>query len=330
MELRLDRLTKQFGSAIAVDRLSATLTPGVYGLLGANGAGKTTLMRMICDVLKPTSGSVVWNGTPIERLGERYRSVLGYLPQDFGYYPDFSALDFMLYLSALKGLDSKAAKRRSMELLDLVGLKSVAKRKVKTFSGGMKQRLGIAQAVINDPQVLVLDEPTAGLDPKERVRFRNLISALAQDKVVILSTHIVSDVEYIADEILVMRAGQIVASGTVEEILAQVTGVVWECAVTPREADIMSARMAVGNVRYDHAGMAIVRIVSDTAPHSSARLVEPTLEDVYLYIFQEGSESHGDGSSDSYHRARTTSKSFMSQENRPHDSRNARRGGYRG
>ena len=298
MELRLDRLTKQFGSAIAVDRLSATLTPGVYGLLGANGAGKTTLMRMICDVLKPTSGSVVWNGTPIEQLGERYRSVLGYLPQDFGYYPDFSALDFMLYLSALKGLDSKAAKRRSMELLDLVGLKSVAKRKVKTFSGGMKQRLGIAQAVINDPQVLVLDEPTAGLDPKERVRFRNLISALAQDKVVILSTHIVSDVEYIADEILIMRAGQIVASGTVEEILARVSGVVWECAVTPREADVMSARMAVGNVRYDHAGMAIVRIVSDTSPHSSARLVEPTLEDVYLYIFQEGSESHGDGFSD--------------------------------
>ena len=233
MELKLDRLTKQFGSAIAVDRLSATLTPGVYGLLGANGAGKTTLMRMICEVLKPTSGSVVWNGVPIERLGERYRSVLGYLPQDFGYYPDFTALDFMLYLSALKGLDSKAAKRRSMELLDLVGLAGVAKRKVKTFSGGMKQRLGIAQAVINDPQVLVLDEPTAGLDPKERVRFRNLISALAQDKVVILSTHIVSDVEYIADEILIMRAGQIVATGTVEEILAQVSGVVWECAVTP-------------------------------------------------------------------------------------------------
>lgn len=315
MELRLDRLTKQFGSAIAVDRLSATLTPGVYGLLGANGAGKTTLMRMICDVLKPTSGSVVWNGTPIERLGERYRSVLGYLPQDFGYYPDFSALDFMLYLSALKGLDSKAAKRRSMELLDLVGLKSVAKRKVKTFSGGMKQRLGIAQAVINDPQVLVLDEPTAGLDPKERVRFRNLISALAQDKVVILSTHIVSDVEYIADEIFIMRAGQIVASGTVEEILAQVSGVVWECAVTPREADVMSARMAVGNVRYDHAGMAIVRIVSDTAPHSSARLVEPTLEDVYLYIFQEGSES--------------TPSDFV-RPNSHAKPRNARRGGHRG
>ena len=315
MELKLDRLTKQFGSAIAVDRLSATLTPGVYGLLGANGAGKTTLMRMICDVLKPTSGSVVWNGVPIERLGERYRSVLGYLPQDFGYYPDFTALDFMLYLSALKGLDSKAAKRRSMELLDLVGLAGVAKRKVKTFSGGMKQRLGIAQAVINDPQVLVLDEPTAGLDPKERVRFRNLISALAQDKVVILSTHIVSDVEYIADEILIMRAGQIVATGTVEEILAQVSGVVWECAVTPREADAMSARMAVGNVRYDHNGMAVVRIVSDVPPHESGRLVEPTLEDVYLYIFQEGSE---DASGD-FDRPRSHT-----------NPRSARRGGRRG
>lgn len=315
MELKLDRLTKQFGSAIAVDRLSATLTPGVYGLLGANGAGKTTLMRMICDVLKPTSGSVVWNGGPIERLGERYRSVLGYLPQDFGYYPDFTALDFMLYLSALKGLDSKAAKRRSMELLDLVGLAGVAKRKVKTFSGGMKQRLGIAQAVINDPQVLVLDEPTAGLDPKERVRFRNLISALAQDKVVILSTHIVSDVEYIADEILIMRAGQIVATGTVEEILAQVSGVVWECAVTPREADAMSARMAVGNVRYDHNGMAVVRIVSDVPPHESGRLVEPTLEDVYLYIFQEGSE---DASGD-FARPRSHT-----------NPRSARRGGRRG
>lgn len=299
MELKLDRLTKQFGSAIAVDRVSATFASGVYGLLGANGAGKTTLMRMICDVLRPTSGSVVWNGTPVEQLGERYRSVLGYLPQDFGYYPNFTALDFMLYLSALKGLDSKAAKRRSMELLDLVGLKDVAKRKVKTFSGGMKQRLGIAQAVINDPKVLVLDEPTAGLDPKERVRFRNLISALSQEKVVILSTHIVSDVEYIADEIFIMRAGQIITTGTVEEILGQVSGVVWECTVTPREADSMSLRMAVGNVRYDHNGMAVVRLVSETPPHRNARPVEPTLEDVYLYLFREQSESAGNSALES-------------------------------
>ena len=315
MELKLDRLTKQFGSAIAVDRVNATFAPGVYGLLGANGAGKTTLMRMICDVLRPTSGSVIWNGSPIERLGERYRNVLGYLPQDFGYYPNFTALGFMRYLSALKGLDAKAAKQRSEELLDLVGLKSVAKRKIKAFSGGMKQRLGIAQAVINDPKVLVLDEPTAGLDPKERVRFRNLISALSQDKVVILSTHIVSDVEYIADKILIMRAGQIITTGTVEEILRQVSGVVWECMVTPREADVLSARMAVGNVRYDHNGMAVVRLVTETPPHRSARPVEPTLEDVYLYLFQEQS---GDMSKSSLGAFEDSNQ------------RGARRGGRRG
>lgn len=292
MELKLDRLTKQFGSAIAVDRVSATFQPGVYGLLGANGAGKTTLMRMICDVLRPTSGSVLWNRSPIERLGADYRNILGYLPQDFGYYPDFSALDFMLYLSVLKGLSGRTAKRRSMELLRMVGLETVSKRKVKTFSGGMKQRLGIAQAVINDPKVLVLDEPTAGLDPKERVRFRNLISSLAQDKVVILSTHIVSDVEYIADEILVMRAGTIVTTGTVKEIVDDIRGFVWECSVTPQEANTMASRMNVGNLHYDRNGMAVVRIVSNTCPHAQAHPAEPTLEDVYLYLFNEQS---GDG-----------------------------------
>lgn len=292
MELKLDRLTKQFGSAIAVDRVSATFQPGVYGLLGANGAGKTTLMRMICDVLKPTSGSVLWNGSSIERIGANYRDVLGYLPQDFGYYPDFTALDFMLYLAALKGLEGRAAKRRSLALLNLVGLKNVSKRKIRTFSGGMKQRLGIAQAVINDPKVLVLDEPTAGLDPKERVRFRNLISSLAQDKIVILSTHIVSDVEYIADEILVMRDGAIVTTGTVEQIVAGVRGCVWKCTVDPREANAMAARMNVGNLHYDRNGMAVMRVVSDARPHVQAQPVEPTLEDVYLYLFNEQS---GDG-----------------------------------
>lgn len=289
MELKLDRLTKQFGSAIAVDRVSAVFQPGVYGLLGANGAGKTTLMRMICDVLKPTSGSVLWNENRIERLGADYRSILGYLPQDFGYYPDFTALDFMLYLSALKGFDGRAAKRRSLELLNMVGLKSVSKQKIRMFSGGMKQRLGIAQAVINDPQVLVLDEPTAGLDPKERVRFRNLISSLAQDKIVILSTHIVSDVEYIADEILVMRDGVIVTTGTIEQIVTGIRGCVWECVVTPQEANTMATRMNVGNIHYDRSGMAVVRLVSDVRPHAQAQPAEPTLEDVYLYLFNERS-----------------------------------------
>ncbi|MEC4293970.1 ABC transporter ATP-binding protein [Adlercreutzia shanghongiae] len=300
MELKLDRLTKQFGAAIAVDRVSAAFSPGVYGLLGANGAGKTTLMRMICDVLKPTSGSVIWNGGPIERLGADYRALLGYLPQDFGYYPDFTALDFMLYLSSLKGIDGRMAKRRSMDLLDMVGLADVCKRKIRTYSGGMKQRLGIAQAVINDPKVLVLDEPTAGLDPKERVRFRNIISSFAQDKIVILSTHIVSDVEYIADEILMMRAGSIVMTGTVAQIVADIRGTVWECGVTPQEASAMAASMNVGNLHYDRGGMAVVRLVSDTRPHPRARLVEPTLEDVYLHLF---SEQSGDASGErgAYH-----------------------------
>lgn len=310
MELELDRLTKQFGSAIAVDRVSASFQPGVYGLLGANGAGKTTLMRMICDVLKPTSGSVLWNGSPTERIGADYRATLGYLPQDFGYYPDFTALDFMLYLSALKGIDRRAAKRRSINLLNMVGLKDVSKRKIRTFSGGMKQRLGIAQAVINDPKVLVLDEPTAGLDPKERVRFRNLISSLAQDKIVILSTHIVSDVEYIADEILVMRSGSIVTTGTVAQIVDGIRGCVWECIVNPHEADTMAARMNVGNLHYDRSGMAVVRLVCDGRPHPRAKVVEPTLEDVYLYLFNEQSGDAGDqiGVADATRAARNSTR----------------------
>ena len=239
--------------------------------------------------MRPTSGSVLFGGIPTDQLGDGYRARLGYLPQDFGYYPDFTACDFMMYLASLKGLTAQQAKVRTRELLEVVGLAEAAKRKVKTFSGGMKQRLGIAQAVLNDPSVLVLDEPTAGLDPKERVRFRNLISSLAQDKIVILSTHIVSDVEYIADEILVMRAGGIVTTGTVDEITGDIRGCVWECAVTPREADAMSASLTVGNIHYAQDGSAIVRVVAQQRPHPSARTVEPTLEDVYLYLFQEQS-----------------------------------------
>lgn len=287
MELKLDRLTRQFGSKIAVDRVSEVFTPGVYGLLGANGAGKTTLMRMICDVLKPTSGSILLDGTSIDRLGDNYRAQLGYLPQDFGYYPEFSAYDFMMYLAYLKGLNSHSAKLRTHELLDIVGLQRASKQKIQTFSGGMKQRLGIAQAVLNDPSILVLDEPTAGLDPKERVRFRNLISALAQDKIVILSTHIVSDVEYIANQILIMRDGSIITTGTVEEIISKIKGNVWECTAAQSEADALAMQMTVGNIHYDHNGMAIVRLVSESRPHQNALAVEPTLEDAYLYLFQE-------------------------------------------
>ena len=205
MELLVDRLTKHYGSKIAVDQVSATLKPGVYGLLGANGAGKTTFMRMLCAVLESTSGEVFLDGKGILAMGADYRNVLGYLPQDFGYYPGYTAMEFLMYISALKGIPKNIAQKRSEELLGEVGLSDVANKKVKTFSGGMKQRIGIAQALLNNPDILILDEPTSGLDPKERVRFRNLLSDYAGDKIVILSTHIVSDIEAIADEIMLMK-----------------------------------------------------------------------------------------------------------------------------
>lgn len=211
MELAIDRLTKQYQNKIAVDRISLRLNTGIYGLLGANGAGKTTLMRMICGILKPTSGTITFDGIDVSE--ESYRAILGYLPQDFGYYPEFTGEDFLLYMAALKGVRKPQAKRKAVELLELVSLRDVAKKKIKTYSGGMKQRLGIAQALLNQPKVLVLDEPTAGLDPKERVRFRDLIKGLGKDSIVLLSTHIVSDIEHIADDILMMKSGQLIYQG---------------------------------------------------------------------------------------------------------------------
>ena len=219
MELVLDRVSKQYGNKIAVDRISTVFRPGVIGLLGANGAGKTTLMRMICGILRPTGGTICFkDGSALDASEELYRDALGYLPQDFGYYPDFTGKDFLMYLAALKGLDKHTAGRKCAELLRVVSLESAAGKKIKTYSGGMKQRLGIAQAVLNDPKILVLDEPTAGLDPKERVRFRNLIAELGKDSIVILSTHIVSDVEHIADRFLMMKDGQFIYDGTLEGI----------------------------------------------------------------------------------------------------------------
>ena len=287
MELTLDRLTREFGPKIAVDRLSASFAPGVYGLLGANGAGKTTLMRMVCGVLRPTSGEVRYDGVPVERMGDAYRALLGYLPQDFGYYPEFTALDFMEYMAALKGLDRRVARDRSLALLEHVGLAGEERRRIRTFSGGMRQRLGIAQAMLNDPEVLVLDEPTAGLDPKERVRFRNLIAGFARDKIVLLSTHIVSDVEHIADEILVMRAGAVVLAGPPAELVAEVRGKVWEAAVPAAQAEEIEARLCASNVRYLDGGRALVRYVADAPEVAGSESAEPSLEDLYLYVFRD-------------------------------------------
>ena len=211
MELIIDRLTKQYQNKIAVDRISLKLHQGVYGLLGANGAGKTTLMRMICGILKPTSGRVSFDNHDVTT--EEYRSELGYLPQDFGYYPEFTGMDFLLYMAALKGLDKSYAKRKASRLLQVVSLQDESTKKIKTYSGGMKQRLGIAQALLNDPKILILDEPTAGLDPKERVKFRDLIAELGKESIVLLSTHIISDIEHIADIVLILKDGQLIYEG---------------------------------------------------------------------------------------------------------------------
>ena len=211
MELVLEKVTKQYSQKTAAGNISVTLKPGVIGLLGANGAGKTTLMRIICGVLNPTEGSVSFDGIDVSE--EMYRDALGYLPQDFGYYPTFTGRDFLMYMAALKGLSKSEAKRKCEELLKKVNLEKEAGKKIKSYSGGMKQRLGIAQALLNDPKILILDEPTAGLDPKERVRFRNMIAEVGKDSIVLLSTHIVSDIEHIADRVLIMKDGRIIWDG---------------------------------------------------------------------------------------------------------------------
>lgn len=289
MELKIDRVTKQYKNKIAVDRITETLNNGVYGLLGENGAGKTTLMRMICGILEPTNGEIKLDGKEILSMGEEYRDLLGYLPQDFGYYPNFTAMEFMRYIASLKDLNRCYAKQRSKELLALVGLENEMKHKIKTFSGGMRQRLGIAQALLNDPKILILDEPTAGLDPKERVRFRKLIADLGKNRIVLLSTHIVSDVEAIADKLFIMKRGQMLSSGTVAELEKQIAHKVWIYTGTEDEAEEIAEKYLVGNMHH-YEGNTEYRIISEQQPFDTAVEVRGTLEDLYLYYFKEAFE----------------------------------------
>lgn len=289
-ELRLEQISKEYKGKKAVNNISVTFTYGVYGLLGENGAGKTTLMRMICGLLQKSNGKILCDGTEIEKMGGSYRRLLGYLPQDFGYYPDYSAWRFLMYMAALKALPQDYAKKKVSELLELVNLTDVKDKKLKTFSGGMLKRIGIAQALLNEPEILILDEPTSGLDPKERVRFRNIISSLGKDRIIILSTHIVSDIEYIADKIIMMKKGNIAAFGTAADIMKPIEQAVWEYVVSQQDAESLSQNCLVSNLKNTKQGV-LLRMISDSIPAKDAVNVPPTLEDAYLYHLSAPSEA---------------------------------------
>ncbi len=286
MQLQIRNLSKIYGDKKAVNNVNLTLTNGVYGLLGANGAGKSTFMKMLCDIQTSSSGKITLNEKNIKVLGEKYREKIGYLPQNFSYYPDFTVFDFLMYVSSLKGLEKSKAVKKSKELIDIVGLKAKEKEKMKNLSGGMKQRVGIAQAMLNEPQILILDEPTAGLDPKERVNFRNLISAFSKDRIVILSTHIVSDIEYIAEKIILMKDGEILHFGKPNEITSEIDNYVFECTVPSSEVDRYTSEFNVANLKNIDNNRTILRIVSNKAPMPNAQRVNANLEDLYLYYFR--------------------------------------------
>ena len=286
MELTISDLTKDFGSFRAVDQVTFTMHRGVYGLLGVNGAGKTTLMRMLTTLIHPTGGEIRWDGQDVFRMDSAYRKLLGYLPQDFGYYPDFSIYDYLMYIASIKGIRPAAAKQRALRLLKQVGLSQAGHKKMKTLSGGMKRRVGIAQAMLNDPKILILDEPTAGLDPNERIRFRNLISELSEDRIVLLSTHIVSDIEYIASEILLMKDGRITLSGTAEEVIASMPERIWLFSVPREQVDRYLAAYRVSNLKTTPTG-ATLRVLSAECPAIGAVETAATLEDVFLHYFGE-------------------------------------------
>lgn len=292
MKLELDDLTKIFGDFTAVNHISLTMTNGVYGLLGVNGAGKTTFMRMLCTLLKPTTGTICCNGKDIFKMDSEYRKLLGYLPQEFGFYPEFSVQDYLLYIAALKGIPPAAAKKRVKELITKVGLSKAAHKKMKKLSGGMKRRAGIAQAMLNNPKILILDEPTAGLDPNERIRFRNLISELSEERLVLLSTHIVSDLEYIANEIWLMKDGELMHKGTAEEIINSMPETVWECFAEKNMVGDLMRQYKISNMKTEPNGV-ILRIISKERPLVNAKKAEASLEDVFLYYFgeKEGDEN---------------------------------------
>ena len=300
MELKIESISKSYGATKALDNFSAVLTPGVYALLGPNGSGKTTLMHILTDNLKADSGTVLYSdGTGesqnVRNMGEEFREKLGFMPQYPGMYPNFTAKQFLQYVAALKGVGENEKKRirnaqiekQITEILDELELSDVAHRRIGTFSGGMKQRLALAQAVLGNPKILILDEPTAGLDPKQRIAVRNYISRISQDKIVIIATHVVSDIEFIAKEIIMLRKGKIVNMASPQDLLRELDGKVWEVCVEQDQIADMQSNFAVTNIATSekHAGKAVLRVLSDAQPTEDAVILAPTLEDYYLYVF---------------------------------------------
>lgn len=287
MELSIEHISKQFKDIKAVDDVSLLITPGVWGLLGANGAGKTTLMRMIAGIMRPTAGTIRYDGIPIGELKERYRDIFGYLPQEFGFYPEFTVKDYLKYVAVLKGLTEKDSRRRIDELLEQLTLSHVRNKKIIKLSGGMKRRVGIAQALLNEPEVLILDEPTSGLDPGERVRFRNLLSEFAHDRIVLISTHIVPDVEHIATQNVVMKGGKLLAGGTTEELVELVRGKVWTARIPMDSLAEYERRLPVVNIRNEDDGQISIRYLAEQPCTDGSRPAAPHLEDLYLWLFPQ-------------------------------------------
>lgn len=282
--LSVRHVTKKYGNFTALSDVSLEFGNGVYALLAPNGAGKTTLMKMMATLLFPTEGEILWDGTEINRLGAKYREILGYLPQQFGYYKSYSPKSYLMYLAALKGMDKKTAKAKIDEVLKMVALENDAKKRMRKFSGGMLQRVGIAQALLNDPKLLILDEPTAGLDPKERVRFRNMISALSRDRTVILSTHIVSDIESIADQVILLKDHQVIGCNPVETICSMMQGRVYETRISEKEWEEFQTEHLVLGEKPEH-GEVLVRYAGEPGVYDNP--VEPNLEDVFLYLYRD-------------------------------------------
>ncbi len=289
MELIIKNISKEFKDKVAVGNFNVTLNSGIYGLLGPNGSGKTTLMRILADVSNPSSGDILVNGESKSKLGAKYRDLIGYVPQNIGFYKNFTAEKFLYYVSALKGVDKAIEKNKVDELLKFVNLEKDRKRKIGKFSGGMKQRLGIAQALLNDPKILILDEPTAGLDPNERIRFKNLISQLSKDKIVIFSTHIVSDIEFIANDILVMKDGKLVEKSSLEDILDTVRGKVYTLSISEIDLEEVQNEFKISSMIRTNNEIC-VRVVGDNKDDIKEfkhMEEEPNLEDVFLYYFNE-------------------------------------------